>query len=77
MLKAKCIQESDDSCKGWLDHDLEVGKEYDVDSISMGSSFTRVYLKDKLTGYNSIFFKFYENGKEIDIYSDKRYNPYL
>lgn len=68
MITAECCKKSDD---------LEIGKQYEVDCISMGQSHTSIVLKNKSGIYNSILFKFYENGKEIDIYSDSRFNPYL
>lgn len=75
-IYAKCIQESDEDCS-WTKHDLEKGKFYKVESIDMGQSYTSISLKDKKGSYNSVYLEFYENGKEIDIYSDKRFNPYL
>lgn len=77
MLTAKCIKESNEN--SWADHkhNLKVGEEYEVDCISMGQSHTTIKLKNDSSHYNSVIFKFYENGKELDIYSDKRFNPYL
>ena len=48
----------------------------------MGSYKTDILLKgfndwDSNSWFNSVCFEFYENGKEIDIYSDERFNPYL
>lgn len=73
MIIAKCIKESDKYHK----HDLEVEEEYEVNYISMCQSHTSILLKDKEEIYNSVIFKFYENGNELDIYHDKRFNPYL
>ena len=73
---AKCVKESVEGCS-WLEHDLEVGELYEVSNIIIGTSSTDVYLKDKQFSYNSVLFEFYENGKEIDIYRDKRFNPYI
>lgn len=55
--------------------ELRVGDFYEVEFIDMGSCYTTVYLKDfpKLS-FNSVNFEFFES---IDIYKDKRYNPYL
>lgn len=75
-IYAKCIKESDSDCS-WLEHDLEVGKLYEVENIYMGQSHTTITLKDKKGAYNSVLFEFYENGKQIDIYRDKRINPYI
>lgn len=75
MIIAKCIKNIDP----WGDRqtDLEVGKEYEVKGISMGGSRTSIYLVEKRYSYNSIMFEFYENGKPINIYKDRRFNPYL
>lgn len=75
-IKAKCIKESDEDCH-WLEHDLEVGKLYEVEDIRMGQSHTSIYLKDKKLSYNSVIFEFYEDNKQIDIYKDERFNPYM
>ena len=61
---------------------LEVGKKYEVECVSMGQSHTSITLKGIGTSswkesFNSIYFKFYENGKKLNIYRDKRFNPYL
>lgn len=75
MITAKCIKNIDP----WGDRetDLEIGKHYEVSSIDMGSCYTSVYLHGNERSYNSVMFEFYEDGKEIDIYSDPRFNPYL
>ena len=77
MIQAKCYKYSDPSVPA-LHHDLEVGKIYEVSKISMGQFFTSIILKkypEKI--YNSVFFEFFEDGKPLDIYNDKRFNPYL
>ena len=57
---------------------LTLDAMYPVDYISMGQSFTTVYLIGfDNYGFNSVNFTFYEDGKRVDIYSDARYNPYL
>ena len=63
---------------------LQLGDYYKVDFISMGQSYTDVYLAiTPNRTYNSIYFKFYEREEEngnlyqIDIFSDIRFNPYL
>lgn len=56
---------------------LVEGKEYPVQNISMGQSYTHVKLEGISYLVNSVCLKFYENGKEINIYSDKRFNPYI
>lgn len=60
---------------------LSIGEEYVVDGISMGQSYTYITLMNPKQGtknpFNSVIFDFYEDGKKINIYKDKRYNPYL
>ena len=56
---------------------LVKGKEYPVEHISMGQSYTHVALKGVPCLVNSVCLEFYENGHELDIYSDKRFNPYI
>ena len=56
---------------------LKVGDRIPVRDIDMGQSSTSIYLDGYKGSFNSVFFEFEENGKEIDIYGDKRYNPYL
>ena len=56
---------------------LEVGIHYQVSSIDMGQSHTYVYLIGVDGSFNSVNFEFYEDKKLIDIFSDKRFNPYL
>lgn len=75
-IYAKCVRESDPNCS-WIEHDLEVGKMYEVEEISMGQSYTSIDLKNRIRSYNSVIFEFYEGDKQIDIYSDKRFNPYI
>jgi hypothetical protein len=78
-IYAKCKRESENNCC-WLEHDLEVGKMYEVERIDMGQSHTSITLKDKKGSYNSVIFDFYEGKqqiKQIDIYRDKRFNPYI
>lgn len=75
MITAKCIK----NVNPWGDYptDLTVGEEYEVESINMGSSHTSVQLKGKHYLYNSVCFEFYENGKPLDIYEDRRFNSYI
>lgn len=75
MITAKVIKKSQDAA--WLKHDLEYGKEYEVRGIDMGQWHTGIYIVGKPYPYNSIFFKFYEDGKPLDIYHDKRFNKYI
>jgi hypothetical protein len=75
MLIAKCKKNIDP----WGDKetDLVVDREYVVERVDMGQSYTTLKLLGKDFYYNSVMFDFYEEDKEIDIYSDERYNPYL
>ena len=74
MLIGKVTKES----TPYVQHDLEVGKSYEVSRINMGQSHTTIYLVAKRNRvYNSVIFEFYEDNKRIDIYADARFNPYL
>jgi hypothetical protein len=80
MIYAKCIENEGPVSK--RKYPLEIGKMYEVDLIDMGSSSTDILLKgfndrDSKSWFNSVCFEFYEDDKEIDIYSDKRFNPYM
>lgn len=75
-IYAKCIQKSNKDID-LLEHDLDVDKLYEVEKISMGQSYTSVYLKNNNKSYNSIYLEFYENNKIIDIFKDSRFNPYI
>ena len=85
MIQAKCYKYSDPSVPA-LHHDLEVGKIYEVSKISMGQFFSSKNIKADFEAilkkypekiYNSVFFEFFEDGKPLNIYNDKRFNPYL
>ena len=57
---------------------FKVGDKFEVEDIDMGGSSTSIYLKDfPNQPFNSVFFEFEENGKELGIYDDTRFNPYL
>ena len=60
---------------------LKIDELYEVSHISMGQSYTSIYLETPKEGtenpFNSVIFEFYEHGEELDIYSDSRFNPYL
>lgn len=54
------------------------GDKFEVEYIDMDGSSTRIYLKDfPNQSFNSVFFEFEEDGEELDIYDDTRFNPYL
>ena len=56
---------------------LEVGKMYKVRDVEMGGWYTDIWLEGYKGSFNSVHFEFYEDGEEIDIYEDPRYNPYM
>ena len=56
---------------------LRLNQEYKVEYISMGQSYTTVYLVGFWQAFNSVHFDFFEDGKEIDIFRSSKYNPYL
>lgn len=74
MLEAKCLTDTDPRSNE-PEADLQVGAMYPVDAVSMGQSSTYVRIKGK--SRNSVMFEFYENGAEINIFTDPRYNPYM
>ena len=56
---------------------LIAGNEYPVSDISIGQSYTSVYLENFQGAFNSVQFEFYEDGKPLNIFRDRRFNPYL
>lgn len=57
---------------------LVVGERYEVASISMGQSYTSIILSGFSGVFNSVLFEFEdENGIDLDIYKDPRFNPYM
>lgn len=75
MITAKCITNIDP----WTEHEngLTIGQSYKVKSIEMGSCLTLVRLEGQPGLYNSITLEFSEDGKPLDIFGDKRFNPYI
>ena len=53
------------------------GTDYDLHRIIMGQSSTWVYLVGHGHPFNSVQFEFFEKGRPLDIYRDKRFNPYM
>lgn len=53
------------------------GEKIEVSYVDMGQSYTYVQLKDYVGVYNSVLFDFFEDGRPIDIYSSRKYNPYI
>lgn len=57
---------------------VNIGDEFQVDTIKVGSSTSTITLSDfKGVCLNSVNFDFLENGKELNIYADSRFNSYL
>lgn len=56
---------------------LKVGEKYEVEYLSMGQSFTSIFLKNFDGCFNSVQFEFEEDGVEVDIYKEYKYNHYL
>lgn len=56
---------------------LVLNEKYEVVSVNMGSFYTNILLKGYNIHFNSVQFDFEEDGEPIDIYSDRRFNPYL
>lgn len=59
--------------------DFEIGQQFAVAEISMGSYSTSIKLKEVPgKSFNSVFFQFMnEMGDEIDIYTMSEFNPYM
>jgi hypothetical protein len=55
----------------------KVDGEYELASVNMKQDRTTIRLSGLLVWFNSVFFDFYEDGKEIDIYTDPRFNPFI
>lgn len=56
---------------------LVLGAFYDVTNIIMGQSNTAIYLAGYEQPFNSVHFEFFENNKQVDIFKDRRFNPYI
>jgi hypothetical protein len=68
MITAKCVKLNN---SGWDSYkELEFGKTYEVEYADVGGYYTDVYLKGFKKGFNSVCFKFYKDGKEINIVSE-------
>ena len=79
MIYAICKKNIDPMTEELLD--ISVGVAYEVTSIVIGPWFTDIRLKERHGTYNSVLFEFWEVKEEkieiLDIYKDKRFNPYL
>lgn len=76
MIQAQLKMDSDPMTQESLEP-LKVEHFYEILHIDMGSSYTNIFLKDIPGIYNSVCFDFFEDNKPINIYGDKRFNPYL
>ena len=56
---------------------LEDDQSYEVEFIDMGQYHTSISLNGFREHFNSVCFEFFENGKPLNIYKDKRFNPYM
>lgn len=56
---------------------FKIGDRIEVKDIVVHQSSTDVYLEGYKGSFNSVFFEFEENGEELDIYNDRRFNDYL
>lgn len=56
---------------------LVEGTDYPVRDISVGQSHTSVYLENFPGVFNSVQFEFFEDGEPLDIFRDRRFNPYM
>lgn len=82
MLYAKVV--SSESLQQWDTEKIKVLSRdmyHPVDNVSMGQSYTTIFIEGVPGGFNSSHFKFYKVvGNEFVehcIYSDPYYNPYL
>lgn len=55
---------------GW-----KIGDTFEVEDISVGRSSSYVNLKE-FGSFNTVFFDFFEDGVELNIYTDKRFDSY-
>lgn len=59
------------------EYGFKIGDRHVLSNVSMGQSNTTIRLKGFDTSFNSVFFSFEEDGEEINIFADQRFNPYL
>jgi len=55
----------------------KINGEYELATVYMKEDITTVRLIGYFEWFNSIFFDFFEDGKEVDIYTDPRFNPFI
>lgn len=80
MLYAKFIHANN----GWIgDRErakragLKVGEKYEIEFVSVGRSYTSVYLKNIDGFFNSVLFDFEEeDGTPVNIYNEPKYSLY-
>ena len=59
-------------------YNLMPRKSYKVKGINIGQSWSSFEIEDfDSLKFNTILFKFYDGEKEIEIFADTRFNPYL
>lgn len=57
---------------------LEAGRYYEVEHVSMGQSHTNIFLKDVKGIFSSVQFEFFDKERyPIDIFEMPEFNPYL
>lgn len=77
MVTAKVLKNKD-PFSGQVYKGLKIGNEEIVENVHIDQSLTYIDLFGfPNQTFNSVCFEFYEDEKELDIYSDKRFNPYL
>ena len=58
-------------------HGLQQGGSYEVRTFRVGQSRSAVYLCGYNPGFNTVQFKFYEDGNPLDPCRDERFSPYM
>lgn len=75
MITAKCISNRNPYTD--KEYPLKEGQSYEVKFIDMGQSHTWISLNGFREPFNSVCFEFFENDKPLNIYRDRRFNPYM
>lgn len=65
--------------KAFAEKGFQVGQTFNVTSIDMGGFCTYIKLEGQEGSFNSVYFDFFDTITEnkVDVYKDKRFNPYL
>ena len=77
MIIAVCVKLNNSIWDSYAE--LELGETYEVDYADVDRCHTDIYLKGMTNPFNSVCFKFYKDGQEIDIvkeYIDSYYKKY-